>query len=406
MDVYKIRKTRLILIFLFLPFFKPRGVIDMAKYVGGIWTGINTIYLVLKVFSLLILLIGLILHYRKMNWYFVPVLLYQLFLIGNDYIRGISAKESIISLLIWMLFIFTMDMLIKDGKSEDFFGSIAFILFMLVLINFISLIVCPNGMYTDERGWIYNWFLGYKNGHIYIQLPYIAFSAMYFIKKENCLPLIFWLSQLIVLASAIICGSSTGAGVILLVLVLLFAYNIKKVTTRINIIVVFLGFSILSLLFIKYNFQNNFSELIYFLFRKEATFTSRTDIWKMSSTVFWDNKFFGVGNSVYYLEAVKMVVTQSHNRYLDILYTGGMIGYLLYTLMIISSGYKAYKNKRCFIITILTIVCTAYFLLFVFEAKRDFDLFYIILILFMYGDYYTDENVNPNKKRKIRFILK
>lgn len=399
MDIFKMLKNKIVLVFLLFPFFKPRGIGEMATYVGGVWYGIDTFYTLAKFVSVCIIVLILVCYYRNFNLYILPILLFQIYTIGNDYFHGNNLSSSILSMAVWFVFILMMDLLIKNDTCEEFLGAVSFILFLLVFINLITIIMFPKGLYVDNRNWTLNWFLGYKNSHIYIQLPYIAFSALYYLKKENVLPLPFWISQIIVLASPIMCKSSTAAFVLFLVLFIIFIYNFRKASTRLNVITVFIFFSILSLLFVKYQFQNNFAGLIYVLFKKDATFTNRTEIWKNSADIFWQNRFWGVGNSCYYSTAVKMLVTQSHNMYLDIVYTGGMIGYALFLLMVIVSGVQAHNNRKNFAMTILTIVASAYFLLFVFEAKRGFDLFYIILLLFFYGQYYESNQVHTSRRR-------
>lgn len=402
MNIYNFFKNKVVLVLLLFPFLEARGISAMSVYLGGIWGSISLINTILRIISIIVLLFVLIIYYKKINFLILPVYIYIFYTISRDFLNNYEISNNIKSLAYWSIFIFFMDWLIRNKMAKEFFGAVSFILFVEIIINFITIIIYPNGMYIDERGWIYNWFLGYKNLHIYDQIPYVCVAGLYYYISLGKLPLRYWISLIIIIISSILCKSSTSAFILIMMTVLMFLYYIKKKCTKFNIIILFTCFSIVALLFIGFQFNEKFADIIFAIFKKDATFTNRTAIWSKSLQIFLNNKLLGVGNGGYNLYIVNMYVTQSHDMYLDILFTGGIIGYILYTFMIIIAGIKSFKYKDKFSITILTICMIGYFTLFIFEAKRDFNLFYIVLLLFLYGEYYQECTINK-KRRKIYF---
>ena len=78
------------------------------------------------------------------------------------------------------------DFYMDSPYSMRFLKAACLILETWILLNFICIIIFPDFMYVDDRGWGANWLLGYKNLHIYYFIPYFAIKAIIqYFEKSN-----------------------------------------------------------------------------------------------------------------------------------------------------------------------------------------------------------------------------
>lgn len=217
-------------------------------------------------------------------------------------------------------------------KSPETLFDAFYALDFLLIINFVTILVFPNGMYNNG---IYNtcWFLGYKNPQIRTILPIICISVLrsYWkfsrLTKYTCFLLACAIFSMIRLNSV---TSLIGIGVFIL---LLFLYHRKRkeipqILTLINgFIISFVAFLIL----ITASFQSMLSEL-FSLFNRDITVSNRTIIWMRSLLELKNSPWFGYGfllprdyNEIYAGINNVALATHPHNYLLYTAFNGGIV---------------------------------------------------------------------------------
>ena len=216
--------------------------------------------------------------------------------------------------------------------------------------------------------------LGPKNNRIYYLLPLLFFgvykdylaSTLKF--KLLCFP--------IVALDCILEFSVTTLFSIGLFFVLFVLISFKKILEiKIKpIICIFLIVS-LSLAFLSDSFLKSILKDIVDFFGKSDTF-GRFEIWGTAAKLIKAEPLFGYG--IQDSEVVRMYfsdLNHAHNRYLDVLYMGGIVGLILFMAPIVCLNTNLLKDKK-----IIPILLVSYAVLYITEGKR-IDAGFIVVLL-------------------------
>lgn len=348
--MYKTKKINFNLLYfvILLPFFKT----DYMARFGAI----STLFNIMKLISIgFIFLTAYKRRYisKKMQLLFlfgltiiIPTLIYS----------GDKGAVFNYFILFWCLS-YLVDLLNKDVK---FIGTLMFIFEIFIYINFITMIIYPNGLYstgTTFTGIAYqNWFLGFKNILICYFLPAYIISYLYMNitgKKTRTIVL-----TLIIFISTFIAGSTTSlVGLFILLLFSIFSFlqrqykifNFKNYI--ITTILMFFGIVVFRL-------QNMFEFLIVNILQKDLTFTHRTELWDTTMKAITNNPIIGHGwqntDIRHFMYSSSTIIT-AHNQILEYLYLGGIIAILVLLIIIKVSNNdikKYYKDKNIQIISL------------------------------------------------------
>ena len=261
--------------------------------------------------------------------------------------------------------------------------SLEKIFFLLILINFITLIIFPNGLYSDV---VYsnNWFLLYDNIHIFIYMPGLLVSEIASNYKKTKLNIIYIIMFLLVSYSVLYCFSATSVVAYLLYVVyIVFKNRINKLKIM-NAITYFIVFLFIFFFIVVLRFQNVFEPLIVDYLHKDLTFTGRTYIWDQVTQYIKEKPVLGYGIENSKIFARKIggeTFAHAHNTVYDILYKGGIVSLLAFMSIVICTIRKLYKNRDNSIAKLTAFVLFTIFVMINFEARQDKIGFYIILIV-------------------------
>ena len=280
--------------------------------------------------------------------------------------------------------ILTLSLYLDMGLKEYAFkitNILYKVLFIIIFVNFLTIILFPNGMYTT----IYystNWFLGYDNTHIAIYLPAIMIMM---IKKEisNKWNINYFLLIGFITYSVFFCFSANSVVVYSIILFYILyrekidqmhIMNIKNYI--IMYLAIFLGIVILRL-------QNLFSWFIVKVLGKNLTFTGRVHIWDRIIDLIKNKFILGYGKEKNEIISAKLghkSYSHAHNTILDILYKGGIVSLLImsYIVYICSKELTKFKNNK--IAKIISIILFDFLIMSVFEARQEKIGLYIILV--------------------------
>lgn len=267
-------------------------------------------------------------------WFFY--LLFMTYLNGKDLIYALR----IISIpYVMALYIYQY-----RGKIIKILHCWCFWLFVIVAIDFLTMILYPQGMYNDGL-YSLNWFLGYKTARFQIELPLCVISA-YLSKLER--GKISGKSYIYLLMSMFcsLVAKTTSAFVCLVFLFILFAFlNIgekfkhgKKQLYRVfnyrNIICIYF---VAVICLIGISSMPVVQKIVEIVFHKDATLTTRTYIWEMMLAKILQKPICGYGilNQETYISITNSPYANSaHNMVLALMMEGGIVGTFLYFVIL------------------------------------------------------------------------
>lgn len=290
-------------------------------------------------------------HISKTLKFIVFFVLWILFI---TYLRGGETFEA--------LKIFSAPLLMciyveQKCSSTQVYGCISVwsdILLGFVLIDFVTQVIFPNGMYKDSM-YSLNWFLGYKTSRLAFSMPLCVFSSITSMKQKGKLTLKTW-SCYFLSVITLLFSQATAASITILIeciLIVLVCFNRKKQFSErlwekvLNLKFVLIIYSAISVLVV---FVQNSPQIQYFIvnvFHKDSTLTTRTYIWNLCMASLEKHPFTGLGylSSVSYQNLTNnMYATSAHNMSLSILLSGGLIGLAVYITIMIAA-WKGFNEN-------------------------------------------------------------
>lgn len=383
-------RNKWIYILLFLPHFKPAyfdqvplmdNIFNFARIISA--AIILTLYFIRGKYSKIILLISLLQ---------ISLLVSTIINKGDLFKLAISSFSIIVTCMLLEIGILT--------NVKVLIRAIFFLLGFLIFINFITIILYPNGMYQT----LYkdNYFLGYDNIHITIILPAISIGLLK-IKMEQKQ---FIMTTLILVTSFIsiyLRWSATSVFGVTLFLLFIIFYKLK-ITKKFGITSYIVINIAIFLLVVILSVQNIFTYLIVDLLHKDLTFTGRTFIWDKALMYIKDSMIWGNGVENPALTFDRLGVFHAHNFYLDLMYRGGVIALTIFIIILFVSGKKFSKFQGNDLGTIISFTIFDFLVIFQVEAYQYMPLFYGIIIMAYHIDSIIFEYSNTSFIHRLKSI--
>lgn len=361
---------------LLMPFFKPHSLEYIAPQ-------IDKLYDYLRIAACLLILVMYVksLMIKKRNSIFLfVVIIYEAFLIISTSLNHQNMRSAILSALLIIGFCMIVELGIK-GNCFVFITALFRLTFILVTINFIVLLLYPNGV--ARHNYYY-----YPVNFWHID-NYLASLLLFTMAVGGIYANLFgrWKISIVILmgicgATTILCWSATGvAGWGIYCLFLLFIYN-KPWQQYINAPFVYLFWTLTSVLLCFLRIQKYFAFLIEHILNKDLKLTGRTEMWDIAirliqkkwifgygiplkqGSIFWHNKFY-----------------HTHNGILEILIQGGIITLIPAAVLLILSAYTLFKYRNHKIAGIILGAITAILVTLLTEAYISEITIYGLLML-------------------------
>lgn len=370
---YKLMNSKFMLFLIFFILLKPGS---FSEYTA--WKNIGNVINILRMFTCVWCLFYFLLRRGKIDKFILFVilfycsLLFSTFYFSQSYVNLIYEFASILS---WIV-LFKISML--DNKDK-FLTTLENTFFILLLINFITIILFPGGFYLNSSGYSGNYFLGYDNNLITYIFPALALSFTNSLNKNDKIGLKSIFLLIISFCSITFTWSATGVVSMVIMIVLFFAYTINKKDFPIKKYIVVALCLFIGIVFLR--FQNIFSFIIEGWLKKDLTFTGRTYIWDIFIGEIKQSILIGHGivDSKYLIRTLN--AGHAHNYFLQILYQGGLVTFSMF-LGFFFSAIK--KVKSCKEKKYVGIVIFAYLISFIFEAYSLTNMFIIVLLIAYY----------------------
>lgn len=409
MNWKQILNTKLVMAILLLPFLEPLGIEEMANYLRGGWTVLHQIFIILKLISFVVIAVFSIYQLGRPTIIFVYMLIFQVWIMLMTIINGGYSFSRLITSLTSIGVVLLFDYYVRIGNTKKFISVAETILMVIIVINLITVIAYPNGMYVNDRNWSLNWLLGYKNLHIQYYLPFISICAINQNLKKGKLGVKLYAMLAVIIVSTYFSQSITSLISVSLIGLLTILFGSSELPEKINMTSIYIVSTALSILMIFMGFQNYFGEFLQNVLGKDVSMSSRTLIWSKGMNYFLQHPFLGNGivSISYAIGHRNYSVNQMHNMYFDILVVGGIVLLAIYTVIVILVNKKVSECRSLFLKKITLFVFAGYAVLFITEARRNLALFNMFMFLSYYLPTIVKQyNLEEYEMKKLRIRIK
>lgn len=371
---------KIMYIFILISFFKP-------DYFAGVGSKFNILYSGLNILSMILIFciyLREIINNKKIPKIIIGIFTYCMICIVSTFINSYSNLGNVV---FQMIKLFALCLIYDYGIRNDLkniLKSTNIIFSILVIINLITMILYPHGMWISPvTGYWENWFLGYDNNHITIFLPTLIFMYIYDRVYKKRLTFKFFIILFLINLSIIISWSATSVVAIFLVdIYILFEKILSKIFVKSKKIIV--GYLVLFISIIILKVQNIFSFLIVDILKKDLTFSGRIYIWEYIKKFIVSKPLLGYGIQDSYTRYNMTALWKSyhaHNFVLEILYRGGIL--LLFNViyiirLVIKQINKSANELKSFSIFIIFL----YAIILLTEFFDPIHYFYILIVFY------------------------
>lgn len=251
-----------------------------------------------------------------------------------------SIKMAVVIISIADLFEF------YSNKPVKLYKNMYYVFEMFIYINFITLLLFPNGMYstgvigeTTE-----NWFLGFKNKHLIYFLPATGITLILCkLEKFNFRRILL---LIVILISALYVKSATGILCLGVLYIMVFIPFIRKRYEIFNMRTYLFSTIIMFFAIPIFRLQYMFSYIIVDILKKDINLTYRTNLWDRALNAISQHPIIGWGEQSYDVKRKlysSNSIISAHNQILEYLYIGGIVLIILYLIINIMLVKKTSK---------------------------------------------------------------
>ena len=334
----KLMNQRWFIALVFMVIYKPTIFSQMPQLAT-----LDTITDIFKIAVLAVLLMWFLLFYQKVSLFFVSIAFLQFWRIICTVYNGGNYTSLILTILNALALVLVVEMGLKTDTDALLDGAVA-MLGTYVVLNSLTIFIFPQGMY-EFNTYTENYLFGYRNNMIMMIMPAVIFAVVRSYRYFNRLSFSSYLIFGCALFSVFRAFSATAVigTVILTVIVLMvgigFMPKIFNIVTYIAVnIAYFFGVIIMRV-------QEMFAFIIVDMLGKDLTFTGRTSIWDRALEAFYASPLFGVGEISNDSSRDLIGATHAHNYYLDLLYKSGIVGFLIFIIILIICGVALHRSR-------------------------------------------------------------
>jgi O-antigen ligase len=370
----KINKSSIFLIFCFLAFIRPDSL--------NLLPGVTNFYYIYRVVVVLSIFFVFLLRKTEIDKFAFIWITFEAVVIFSTTVEHGNLSYAIFQglTITSLAFLFS----IYSKRLVILLKSIYRVLSLFTIINFITIVIFPKGMYVTgvTNTASENWFLGFKNEQTAYFLPLIGLVFILskiegFNKSKIAILFISILSSILIHSSTLL----VGLGILLIVEFFPFIRKNSKVfnqaTYFIISVVMFVAIPILRL-------QNLFDFLIEGILHKSLTLTYRTDLWDRAIAAIFQHPIIGWGeqpNIVKYELYDSMSIISAHNQFLEYTFTGGILLILIYVAMNIMLIKRTWSIKSYEIVQIVSGLYLALQITLIAEVFTEITIFMIYFLV-------------------------
>ena len=252
----------------------------------------------------------------------------------------------------------------------------------LSVCNVVSMVLFPGGVYAAE-------FYFYDNRNAAYQISFLSLACSllldYAFRKRFSLRSL--MVFVVVIAQTLLSGSATTSLAMLFLVASLLVIQKKRMRGFFNGLTMLVGSGILFLLVVVVRIENHMGPFIAGVFGKSITFSGRTPIWDLAFTLLdGQHVVFGYGVSGNeYLIINQAHYYHTHNIYLDVLFTSGLIGLILMLCLLGLTAIRLYKCRHNISVAVLSSFFGAYLMVGTMEPMTNVSFFLFISLAYYWS---------------------
>lgn len=248
--------------------------------------------------------------------------------------NGVVLTQSLISPLLQSI---GLTLLISIGIKRDFptcIKALALVLEIYAYVNFLTVILLPNGLYGTEDDFVYAgkyWFLGYKNVMVRLLLPALFVNAVSALYSKGKYTLRIYLLCVVVVATEILVDCMTGLVGVSIMVLMMIVFSRKKLPQYFNLRNGIIAMVLISISLISLDLMSIFGSEISELDREESMLT-RQLVWARAGELIIGSPLWGYGlrTTQDYRELISLSLgwvdfSHPHNYIMYVLLQGGLI---------------------------------------------------------------------------------
>lgn len=326
--------------------FPIRAIIKAIFYLVGLILGVMFVYERKKI-------------NKSMLWI---TLLYAIIFFSTQFHYGLRIG---LSRCLPMVIAYMICMVIAACNEEqrmDVIKTWKIYLLILLSLDCATYLLKPNGLFETDN-YENNWFLGYKTERLCYTLPLMMLWSYMDVKKYGTILWKTFIIGVVAIIMGILSDGTVASAVMMLYLMGLVAtklcFMIPKQEQKENVpiwlyrildyrvIIVIYTLIFISVVVIQEG--SIVKQLVAELFGKSLTFTGRTKIWKFTIEEFLKEPIWGqglMGIEEYVALTSNRYATNAHNYILSILVSGGVIAFIQYMILHITTFRRSDKTYQ------------------------------------------------------------
>lgn len=254
----------------------------------------------------------------------------------------------------------------KFIKAAAYYGGVMCLITAATMFYYHSRGGMDQKEYMDALGDVNFYFLGHDNRSYFIFLS--VQTAVIILSMMRCgklsVPAVLFTAVVTAAFFYVRSAASMICAAFICIYLLLFRKGNPLFMNFKNYVIAFLTFDVL-IVFL--NIQNLFTSFLTNVLHKSTTISGRTIIWAKAMSYIKKSFFIGYGRESLAVLLVKFGINHVHNIILDIMYSQGLIGFILYAVMIFMCGKSLMKYRSNRISATVSFIFFAFFICSIFD---------------------------------------
>jgi len=374
----------LCLVLLLIPYFHP-------GYVSVCMPWLDRVYKAGKVVSALIVMVmGLreVIKTRYLSKAAVALIVMECWMLANVVLHQGFQGFAILNVMSVLVVCALVEIQVRRHAAKVL-EAFLLVYELIIGINFITMILFPNGLYFTPMQLWDNWFIGYRNMFIFYFAPALALELMK--KHAGGSAVRYYVMLAVCTLSMVLGGSKTGLLCLLAFLALgLTGLYMKKLCNILTVTAVSLA-AFVSIVLL--GLQRYLTPLFDMLGRN-VTFTNRIFIWENAIELIKKSPIIGYGIPSEEVRTEMLglwTAVTAHNFILEVLFCFGVVGLVLIVIWMGISVYQLYHHRKHPFAAALCLGMVCFHLLMLMEGELNNIPMYSFFFLTCYMDQFVDQ---------------
>lgn len=377
----RIGEKKLFLVVCFFVLLEPAYFLRIALLDRAFFLGKMIIFFILmaKWYGKRHTVLGTI-KFRKESIPFVLMFGYMLINTVFHATTSLSVMDSICTIVALSVLI---SLYIPKNQVEVLW-SLSLVTAVYMFLNFLTVLLFPKGLYSTyslyENEYLC-WLLGYKNPMSRFIILTLGVNLCNCFQSSQKLNWYQYLLAFIGILTVIQVDSATSLVAIVFMYVFVLLFGKIRLPRICNVFNVFLLCGLLTFLIYEFKIQELFSYLIVNLLHRNLSLTSRTYIWEKAMKLILERPIFGYGVLPAARSYELLKASHPHNFYLYQLYSGGIVGIGIVSVMIYKVSSRIASRMEYVIARICFFVLSAIIVMGITESLTQMPLLYPMFLL-------------------------